>query len=90
MLSARSGHRRLSALGERRYGGEHMQIEKRSEGSYALQVDCSELVILNNALNEICNGIDVEEFSTRMGATREAAELMLRRISSMLDGTAVG
>jgi hypothetical protein len=31
-------------------------------------------MIVNNALNEVCNGIDLEgEFETRMGCTIQAA-----------------
>ena len=47
-----------------------------------------ELVILNNALNEVCNGVhtDDAEFETRLGATREEARALLLRISGLLDG----
>ncbi|HBK4844300.1 hypothetical protein L3070_18450 [Enterobacter cloacae complex sp. ECL405] len=31
----------------------------------------NELLILNSALNEICNGISVPEFETRIGASKE-------------------
>ena len=67
-----------------------MQIEKKAEGVYALHVDSSELVVLNNALNEVCNGIDVEEFATRLGATRDEVELMLQRVGAALDRADVG
>lgn len=30
-----------------------------------------ELLIVNAALNEVCNGIEVFEFETRIGANRE-------------------
>ena len=33
-----------------------------------LTIDENELLILNSALNEICNGISVPEFETRIGA----------------------
>ena len=42
-----------------------------------VRVTGHELIILNNALNEVCNGIEVPEFSTRMGAEhREVAEVL--------------
>ena len=44
-----------------------------------------ELQIINNALNEILNGpeaIDIEEFFTRIGATTEDAEKLLRKVNS--------
>jgi len=37
--------------------------------------------IINNALNEVCNGIDLEgEFDTRMGCTVEEAQAVLAKI----------
>ena len=43
-----------------------------------------ELGIINNALNEICNGIDLEgEFDTRMGCTVEEARLVLAKIHAL-------
>ena len=47
----------------------------------------AELVILNNALNEVCNGVDIEdaEFQTRLGVTRDEARALLLKISGLLD-----
>ena len=67
-----------------------MQIEKKADGGYALHVGASELVTLNNLLNEVCNGIDVAEFSTRPGASRGEVKLMLQRVGSALAGADVG
>jgi hypothetical protein len=49
--------------------------------------DRTELAILNNALNEVCNGVDIDdaEFSARIGADRERAEGLRQRIASLLD-----
>lgn len=44
-----------------------------------------ELSILNNALNEVCNGISLFEFETRIGATRDRAAGLLKEIRSLLD-----
>jgi hypothetical protein len=49
-----------------------------------LPVTDQELRILNNALNEVCHGIDVPEFATRMGATRDEVRALLDRIHAML------
>jgi len=43
-----------------------------------------ELETLNNALNEICNGIDVPEFETRIGVKLEAAQSLLKSIKDAL------
>ena len=43
-----------------------------------------ELGIINNALNEICNGIDLEgEFETRMGCTLQEARDVLAKIHAL-------
>ena len=46
-----------------------------------------ELGIINNALNEVCNGIDLEgEFDTRMGCTVEDARAVLAKINALASG----
>lgn len=43
-----------------------------------------ELGIINSALNEVCNGFDLEgEFDTRMGRTVEEARAVLARIHGL-------
>jgi hypothetical protein len=56
---------------------------KNHEASVRLSV--SELLILNAALNEICNGIELFEFETRIGGKREHAAELLAQIGSLLD-----
>lgn len=44
----------------------------------------SEVGIINNALNEVCNGVDlVGEFETRMGCTVEEARAVLTKIHAL-------
>lgn len=45
----------------------------------------NELLILNSALNEICNGISVSEFETRIGASKEEVCTLLSEIGWILD-----
>jgi hypothetical protein len=46
-----------------------------------LDLTPNELTILSNALNEICNGIDLHgEFDTRIGAGIEDARRLLARL----------
>ena len=43
-----------------------------------------ELQIINNALNEVCNGIDLRgEFDIRMGCTVEQARELLEKIHGL-------
>ncbi|MBP2198992.1 hypothetical protein [Pantoea cypripedii] len=48
-----------------------------------------ELLILNSALNEICNGIDIAEFETRVGSKRNEVLALLSGIGSILDKMAL-
>jgi len=50
-----------------------------------LVLDENELLIVNNALNEVCNGIDIDdfEFSARIGTDREEARALLGRVSGL-------
>ena len=45
-----------------------------------------ELVIISNALNEICNGVEIDdvEFATRMGAEREEVRSLLESLGSLI------
>jgi hypothetical protein len=48
-----------------------------------MELNSAELGLVNNALNEVLNGplaIPGWEFHTRMGGSREEAEVLLRRI----------
>ncbi|AVF37735.1 hypothetical protein [Rahnella sikkimica] len=45
----------------------------------------SELLVLNAALNEICNGIDVQEFDTRIGSSKECVAGLLGEVGRVLD-----
>jgi hypothetical protein len=41
--------------------------------------------LLSNALNEILNGIDVDEFETRLGVSREDAKALHERLNRLYD-----
>ena len=58
----------------------------------SLVVDEAELLIVNNALNEVCNGISIDdfEFSARLGAEREEARALLRRVGALYREVARG
>lgn len=50
-----------------------------------LHITENELLILNSALNEICNGIDIAEFETRIGSGKEEVAILLSKIGEILD-----
>ncbi len=57
-----------------------MKIRRLKSDGAVVSLSAHELAILNNALNEVCNGLDIAEFSTRMGAELEEAEKLLDQI----------
>ena len=58
-----------------------MKIKSQVPGSAIVELTSNELAIINNALNEVCNGIHLEgEFGTRMGCTVEEARDLLAEI----------
>jgi hypothetical protein len=62
-----------------------MQIEQIGKETTTIRLSKEELVIINNALNEVCNGLDLNEFSTRMGETRKNVEELLFQIRKIID-----
>jgi hypothetical protein len=56
--------------------------------SATIKLSLHELLLVNNALNEVCNGVrDLEddgEFATRLGASREECRRLLREVGGIL------
>lgn len=61
-----------------------MNIQAESSGDFVIRVSRDELLLLSNALNEVCNAIEGWEFSSRLGSGREAALAMLSQIERVL------
>jgi hypothetical protein len=64
-----------------------MEVKGLQTNQILIKLTIDELVILNNALNEVCNALDITEFSTRMGAELEEARNLLRQIGETIDAT---
>jgi flagellin-specific chaperone FliS len=43
-----------------------------------------EIITLNNILNEACNGINIKNFDTKIGASKEKANIYLRIINKRM------
>lgn len=54
--------------------------------SVKLEVTDDEIIMLNNCLNELCNGVRIEdwEFQTRIGWMRSEVQMLLSKINSAL------
>ena len=77
---------RAAALGFRRCASSTMVVSERSQ----VEIGRDELLIVNAALNEVCNGIAVFEFEARVGADRERAAALLKKLAAMLDKMGAG
>lgn len=44
-----------------------------------------EILMVNAALNEVCNGISLPEFETRIGATRTRVATLLKEVGLIID-----
>lgn len=69
-------------------------IVRRMFGASGAEVVLSgdELAMINNALNEVCNGVDVGdgEFQTRLGYDRAELDRLLGEVHRLLEATRVG
>ncbi|HEY7315879.1 MAG TPA: hypothetical protein VH643_41500 [Gemmataceae bacterium] len=63
-----------------------MQVQKSNQSNILLNLTHNELILLNNALNEVCHGLDIPEFSTRLGASWDELEALRREINAALEG----
>ncbi len=57
-----------------------MKVEEVEKKKVTLSLSREELLILHQALNEVLNGLDVPELSTRMGAEREEVATLMQRL----------
>lgn len=62
-----------------------MQVSSSSNQHADVRLTVDELRIINNALNEVCHGIDLPEFDTRMGVSLERAKALLKQIGAAVD-----
>ncbi|MBI1207033.1 MAG: hypothetical protein GC191_07055 [Azospirillum sp.] len=63
-----------------------MQIERAGGDEIVLRLGRDELSVLNNALNLVCNGIDLGcEFETLIGSDLASARRLLDAIVAALD-----
>lgn len=48
-----------------------------------VELSTADLEIINNALNEICNGVEIPAFQTRIGYDLEVVEKLLADVGSV-------
>ena len=57
-----------------------MTVNRISNNEFSVSMTRDELIALGNCLNKVCNGIELFEFETRVGASREEVGRMLDKI----------
>lgn len=62
-----------------------METVEYGENKATVSFSVEELIVVNAALNEVCNGINLFEFETRIGATRETVRELLSKVSHLID-----
>jgi hypothetical protein len=61
-----------------------MKLLKNDSASAEIAISFNELLTLHQSLNEICNGIEIFEFQTHLGATREEALLLMETLDLII------
>lgn len=64
-----------------------MQLLKNDFTSADIRLSIDELLTIHQSLNEVCNGIDLFEFQTRMGVSREEVLHLMKVISQIIKKT---
>jgi len=62
-----------------------MKVEFLLQDQVVLRLTKEELMLISNALNEVCHGLDLPEFFTRMGVEQEEVKKLLNNIGSIID-----
>ena len=66
-----------------------MRITTVDRDNATVELSRTEVMILNSALNEVCNGIEVPEFETRMGADIMEVRQLLTEMKALLEKRAL-
>ncbi|MFN7888181.1 MAG: hypothetical protein ACK5OR_05260 [Betaproteobacteria bacterium] len=62
-----------------------MKLKFKHDDVICVELSQHELIVINNALNEICNGISIPHFETRIGASVLEVEELLRDVTRIID-----
>jgi hypothetical protein len=62
-----------------------MDVRDQTDSNDIVELSRCELWLINNALNEVRNRLHVPEFHTRLGATRNEAEVLLDQVHRLVE-----
>lgn len=61
-----------------------MELLKSDQTSADIKISIDDLITIHQSLNEVCNGIDLFEFQTRIGVTREEVDHLMDVINQII------
>jgi hypothetical protein len=61
-----------------------MKLEKKNDGFATICLSIDELGAINNALNEVCNGLSIDDFENRLGVSIVEARNLLKEVGLVL------
>ena len=62
-----------------------MKTLESGKNTAILELTANELLVINNALNEVCHGVKIIGFESRLGKDRPFAKELLMAIGQVLD-----
>jgi hypothetical protein len=62
-----------------------MELIATKDQFMELRLSLSELIAINNALNEVCNGLPTKDFENRIGASLKDVEQLLKTTGQIVD-----
>ncbi|HTU19835.1 MAG TPA: hypothetical protein VMG10_17360 [Gemmataceae bacterium] len=62
-----------------------MQVRESDPSHIVVDLSRNELILLNNSLNEVCHGLSLPDFATRLGAGWDELEALRRQINAALE-----
>ena len=61
-----------------------MQLLKNDSNSVEVKISIDELLTIHQSLNEVCHGIDLFEFQTRIGVSKDEELGIMKEISQII------
>jgi hypothetical protein len=65
-----------------------MQVRESDPAHIIVDLSHNELILINNALNEVCHGLEIPDFTTRLGAEWKELEALRGQVQRALEAMA--
>ncbi len=62
-----------------------MDLLQNDAKSADIRISTDDLITIHQSMNEVCNGIDLFEFQTRIGVTREEVVNLMKIIDQIIE-----